>query len=149
MNMNNQRIFGGFLLGFFVAAFLFFLMAQTYIAPVQKEVEAVSPYVDEAYAITHSERYAKFRGFLEGIGLAADNLSAIPLIGSIANGTEISQNTHELIGVMDNARDMSTQIKSFKNSIMLIANTAFMGMVASILLVLASFGYLYFKVLKN
>jgi hypothetical protein len=142
------RFVAGFLVGFFLASALVFTFVQTNLAPFYEEFKMSQPYVNEAYNITHSEKYVQIEEFVMKLNLAGSALSAVPIIGAGVDATHINEYSQKLLDLMRNTRRATEKMTVLVSTAIAAIEMAAWGYWVSIIMVLAGFGLFAYALRK-
>jgi len=147
--MDMDKFENGLIIGFFLATFLVFGMAQIYFSPFQQDMEKIRPYVQSANDITNSDNYNKASAFVEKIATTADQLAAIPILGTTSEASEIIQYSHTATQLMKNIKEITGTTLNMLDTVRGMIQMSFYAVpVSLVVLVYGVWQYKYAKPAK-
>ncbi|GEM_PF-1045782 len=132
-----DKFYAGLMVGFFLAFSMVFGFVQVNLGPYYKDIVAIKPAVDEAYQVTHSEKFADVRGLVVDVKAASEKLATLPIIGDGISSLGIQDYAQQAIGLMDNAKDISEGMVPLVNNAILAIEVSAWALWVSLILVLA------------
>lgn len=131
----DRKTGAGMLIGFFLAATILFGYVQLAMAPNYQGLLQTKKYVQLGYDITHSIGYADAQAFVGKINTGAEELATLPLIGMMANKSNVAQYTQTMVDMMQGRKEIAEQEMNLINTKISLIQFSLPALIVSILLV--------------
>lgn len=140
---NKNRLYGAFIMGFFLATFLMMAIIKIQFGPLESTLQSAIPYAQTLYDVTHSSLYSDISVLATWANQTVSTASNLPIIGDFVP-QDVPAASAGLVQILTGLKSWSEVILPALKSMLFWLQMTIPAMIVSLIMLVVG-GLLYTK----